>query len=58
VDGAGVFFSQVWLYAAFVGGGALIGFLIATALGQDYKSKSLKRYAEARLAKPRRVIRR
>jgi hypothetical protein len=56
--GAGVFFSQIWLYAAFAGGGALTGFLIATALGQDYKSRSLRRYAEMKSAKPRRVIRR
>ncbi|HEY3009291.1 MAG TPA: hypothetical protein VGJ63_14660 [Micromonosporaceae bacterium] len=56
--GAGVFFSQVWLYAAFTGGGALIGFLIATAFGWDYRSRSLQRYAETRSAKPRRVIRR
>jgi hypothetical protein len=56
--GAGLFFSQIWLYAAFAGGGALIGFLIATALGQDYKSRSLLRFAEARSAKPKRVIRR
>jgi hypothetical protein len=56
--GAGVFFSQVWLYAAFAGGGALVGFLIATAFGQDYKSRSLQRFAEMKSAKPKRVIRR
>ena len=57
-DGAGVFFAQIWQYAGFTGGGTLVGFLVLTALGLDYKSKSLKRIAETRLAKPRRVVRR
>jgi len=56
--GAGDFFNQIWLYAGFAGGGMLIGFLIVTALGWDYRSQGLKRYAESRLTKPRRVIRR
>jgi hypothetical protein len=56
--GAGEFFSQVWLYGGFAGGGALVGFLILTALGMDYRSQSLKRFAEAKLAKPRRPVRR
>ena len=57
-DGAGAFFSQIWLYAGFSGAGALVGYLMLTALGRDYRSRSLKRYAEAKLAKPRRVVRR
>jgi len=57
-DGAGEFFKQVWQWAAFAGGGAMLGFLIVTAFGLDYRSQSLKRYAEAKLAKPRRVVRR
>lgn len=57
-DGAGVFFAQIWQYGGFFGGGTLVGFLILTALGRDYKSKGLKQLAESRLAKPRRVVRR
>jgi hypothetical protein len=56
--GAGDFFSQVWLYAGFAIGGSLVGFLILVALGLDYRSQGLKRFAEAKLAKPRRVVRR
>lgn len=57
-DGAGEFFKQVWQWAGFVIGGAAIGFMIVTALGLDHRSQSLKRFAEAKLAKPRRVARR
>jgi len=57
-DGAGFFFSQVWLYAGVAGGGALLGLLFLIMLGRDYKSQSLKRFAEAQLAKPKRPIRR
>jgi hypothetical protein len=57
-EGAGEFFKQVWLWAAFVGGGAALGFMIITTLGVDYRSKSLQRFAQAKLAKPRRPVRR
>lgn len=57
-DGAGEFFAQIWLYAGFAGGGVLVGFLVLTALGMDYRSQQLQRYAETKLAKPRRVVRR
>lgn len=57
-DGAGVFFAQIWQYAGFTGGGTLLGFLIVTALGLDYRSRALKRLAETKLSKPRRVVRR
>jgi hypothetical protein len=57
-DGAGVFFGQIWQYAGFFGGGTLVGFLVLTALGMDYKSKRLKRIAQTGLAKPRRAVRR
>jgi hypothetical protein len=56
--GAGEFFSQVWLYCGFSIGGALVGFMILTTLGWDYRSQSLKRFAETKMAKPRRTVRR
>lgn len=54
-EGTAGFFSQVGLYAGFAGGGALIGMCILIALGQDHRSRSLQRYAESRLTRPRRV---
>lgn len=57
-QGAGAFFSQVWLYAAFAVGGTLVGYLLVTALGWDYRSRSLKAYAERALTRPRRPVRR
>jgi hypothetical protein len=56
--GAGNFFAQIWLYAGFAIVGVLLGYWIATALGRDYRSKSLQAYSRARAAKPRRVVRR
>jgi len=56
--GAGDFFAQIWLYCGFAIGGSLVGFLILVALGLDYRSQGLKRFAEAKRAKPRRVVRR
>jgi hypothetical protein len=56
--GAGNFFSQVWLYGGFAIVGTLLGYWTATALGVDYRSKSLQAFARAKLAKPRRVVRR
>lgn len=57
-NGAGEFFSQIWFYAGFTAGGVVLGYLVLTALGRDYRSQSLKRYAEAKQSKPRRVVRR
>lgn len=57
-NGAGEFFSQIWLYLGFAIVGTLLGYWIATALGRDYRSRSLKAYATARTTKPRRVVRR
>ncbi|MFY1634056.1 hypothetical protein ACN27F_12370 [Solwaraspora sp. WMMB335] len=57
-NGAGAFFAQIWLYAGFSVGGVLIGYLVLTAMGWDHRSQSLKRYAETKLSKPRRVVRR
>ncbi|MCW3841394.1 hypothetical protein ONA70_14935 [Micromonospora yasonensis] len=56
--GAGLFFAQIWLYLAATVAGVLVGFLTLTALGRDYRSQQLKRYAELKAAKPRKVVRR
>jgi hypothetical protein len=56
--GAGNFFSQVWLYGGFAIVGTLLGYWVATALGRDYRSRSLAAYVRGRAAKPRRVVRR
>ena len=56
--GAGFFFSQIWLYGGFALVGTLLGYWVATALGRDYRSRSLKAFAQARTSKPRRVVRR
>jgi hypothetical protein len=57
-EGAGFFFGEIWQYLAFAGGGAILGLLVLIALGKDYRSQALKRYAETKMAKPRRVVRR
>jgi hypothetical protein len=57
-DGAGNFFSQVWLYGGFAIVGTLLGYWVATALGRDYRSRSLTAFTQARASKPRRVVRR
>ncbi|MFF5174732.1 hypothetical protein ACFY3U_19140 [Micromonospora sp. NPDC000089] len=56
--GAGLFFAQIWLYLAAALAGVAVGYLILTALGRDHRSRMLKRYAEIKAAKPRRVVRR
>jgi hypothetical protein len=56
--GAGNFFSQIWLYGGFAIAGTLVGYWVAMALGQDYRSRALKAYSETRQARPRRVVRR
>jgi hypothetical protein len=57
-EGAGIFFGEIWHYLAFAGGGAVLGLLVLMALGRDYRAQALKRYAQSRMAKPRRVLRR
>ncbi|NES15341.1 MULTISPECIES: hypothetical protein [Micromonospora] len=57
-NGAGFFFAQIWLYLAATAAGVLVGFLTLTALGRDHRSQQLKRYAELKAAKPRKVVRR
>jgi hypothetical protein len=56
--GAGSFFSQIWLYGGFAIVGTLLGYWVATALGRDYRSRSLSAFAQNRATKPRRVVRR
>ncbi|WP_431943939.1 hypothetical protein [Micromonospora marina] len=56
--GAGLFFAQIWLYLAAGAAGVLVGYLILTALGRDYRSRQLKRYAEMKRTRPRRIVRR
>lgn len=56
--GAGNFFAQIWLYSGFAIVGTLLGYWVATALGRDYRSRTLSAYAQARATKPRRVVRR
>ncbi|MFU8851586.1 hypothetical protein ACNAW0_11480 [Micromonospora sp. SL1-18] len=56
--GAGLFFAQIWLYLAATGAGVLVGYLTLTALGRDHRSQQLKRFAEQKAAKPRKVVRR
>ena len=57
-DGAGNFFSQIWLYAGFAIVGTLIGYWTSMVLGRDYRSRSLKAFAERSAARPRRPVRR
>jgi Na+/melibiose symporter-like transporter len=56
--GAGSFFSQIWLYSGCAIVGTLLGYWVATMLGRDYRSRSLKAFTQARNAKPRKVVRR
>ena len=57
-DGVDFFIGQIWRYLGLAVVGGVIGTLVATALGQDYKSRSWKRYAEQVRARPRRTVRR
>ncbi|MGK5679152.1 hypothetical protein [Actinoplanes sp. URMC 104] len=57
-NGSDAFFAQVALYLAFAAGGTLVGYWISVAMGRDYRSRSLKAYAETRRARPRKVVRR
>ncbi|ATO16545.1 hypothetical protein CO540_24080 [Micromonospora sp. WMMA2032] len=56
--GAGLFFAQIWLYLAATLAGVLVGYLILTALGRDHRSRQLKRYAEMKASRPRKIVRR
>jgi len=56
--GAGDFFSQIWLYGGFAVVGVLLGYWIATAIGRDYRSRTLTAFVKVRQSKPRRPVRR
>jgi hypothetical protein len=47
-NGAGNFFSQVWLYAGCAIAGTLLGYWVAVMLARDYRSRTLKAFAESR----------
>lgn len=53
-EGLGTSIIQVSIYLGVAGVGALVGALVMIALGRDYTSRSLKRFAESRSVKPRR----
>jgi hypothetical protein len=57
-EGSAFFVAEIWHYLLIGAAGGVFGLLVVTALGRDYKSEALKRYARAALAKPRRVVRR
>lgn len=57
-EGAEAFFVQIAFYLGFTGLGAIFGYLVLITLGKDYRSESLRRLAETKLNKPRRVVRR
>ena len=55
-NGAGDFFSQIWLYFAFGIVGILIGYGLAVMLGRDYRTRALTEFTRARTTRPRRVV--
>ncbi len=57
-NGPGAFFLKVWLFLGACVLGVLLAGLFAMAIGRDYRDQALKRYAETKAAKPRRVVRR
>lgn len=56
-NGAGAFFSQIWVWGGLAIGGTLLGYMALVALTADYRSKQLKRFAERAKAVPKRVVR-
>lgn len=55
--GAGDSFTVAWQFAGFAAGGSLVGTLLLIMVGRDYKSRSLKQFADSKLTKPRRPVR-
>jgi hypothetical protein len=58
VGGAGDFFERIWIYLAASLAGIIMGSLTAMALGRDYRAKQLKRFAQQKMARPVRTVRR
>ncbi|GAA0387078.1 MULTISPECIES: hypothetical protein [Micromonospora] len=56
--GSATFFWQILLYLVATSLGAILGHLLLTTLGRDYRSRRLQRYAESGGVKPRRIVRR
>ncbi len=56
--GAGSFFAKVWLFYGAGLVGALVGWMIAVALGQDQRAKALKQFTKTVSARPHRPVRR
>lgn len=57
-NGAGAFFSQIFVWGGLAVGGTLLGYVGLVAFTADYRSKQLKRFAERSKAVPKRVVRR
>lgn len=56
--GAGDFFLRIWLFLGASILGVIFAALVAMAFGRDYRDQALRRYAETKAAKPRKVVRR
>jgi hypothetical protein len=57
-NGFGTFLLQLLYFVGVCAAGAMFGLLAVMTLGQDYKSRSWKRYADSVRAKPPKPIRR
>lgn len=57
-NGAGAFFSQIWVWAAMAVGGSALGYMLLVATTSDYRSRQLKRFAERAKSLPKRAVRR
>jgi hypothetical protein len=55
-SGPGAFFETVWLFFAWSLGGVLAGVLVVMSAGKDYRAQALKRFADSKLTRPRRVV--
>jgi hypothetical protein len=56
--GAGLFFSEIWHFLGVGIFGVILGLLASMAIGQDYRAKALKHFAETVTSKPHRSVRR
>jgi hypothetical protein len=57
-DGAGAFFSQIFVWFGLAVGGTLLGYMGLVAFTADYRSKQLKQFADRAKALPKRAVRR